>query len=59
MNTTFIPTIGIRLGTDAFFKGGNTPQSTLDKIVEHSGRCQDCDTFWIYGGFEDYCIDCV
>lgn len=44
MNITFIPTIGIRHG---------------DNILDFAGRCQDCDTFWIYGGFEDYCADCV
>jgi hypothetical protein len=59
MSITFIPTIGIRLGTDPYFQNGHTPQSTLDKIVDHAGPCPSCEDFWIYGGFEDYCVDCV
>jgi hypothetical protein len=59
MTTTFIPTIGIRLGTDPYFQDGHTPQHVMDKIVDHAGRCEDCQEFWIYGGYRDFCIDCV
>jgi hypothetical protein len=55
----FISIIGIRLGTDPYFQDGHTPQSTLDKIVDYAGVCPSCEDFCVYGGFDDYCIDCV
>ena len=41
---TTITTIGIRQG---------------DNILDLAGRCEDCGDFWIYGGYNDFCMDCV
>jgi len=30
-----------------------------NQVYGFAGICQDCNTFWRYGGFEDYCSDCV
>jgi len=62
MTTTFIPTLGIRLGADLNYKFMSPEKASrfdLDMIVDRAGPCPSCEDFWHYGGFEDYCVDCV